>query len=242
MPRILLASLLSLLLLPAPGSAQEADWAYFDSFEGLQRVIARSWNAPVPEIVPPGATPVATPGATPVASPGATPMAAIQPITVSIFVFLFETDTTATMGWGRLDNDLQDLARSDPNAPMDEALPLDGIGDRAKGYSGTLEIPGQAMTFTFATIQDGPFVYSISAMFAAGDAAGATRAIAADLAGARMDRMAERFDPAGGSTGGLWRKLNAVEPGMPEGAAVTDFVIYPPEATPVARHVWHHSA
>jgi hypothetical protein len=98
---------------------------------------------------------------------------------------------------------------------------------------GELTIAGATVEFTFATVQDGPFVYSLSGMFSGVDSAALTRDYAHQLIDAKMDRMAEQFDQEGRSRGGLWSKLNGIQPEMPAGSTAFDFIIYPmPEATP----------
>jgi hypothetical protein len=236
MRRWLTALLLSIQLassLPA-AHAQQGDRDYFASFDGLQRVIARAWAAPVADIEPDsGATPVVTGLAETI--PGATPMPPVSGRieALSVFVFLFDSDEHAATGFERIDADLQKTVLGDPRAPMSEDLPLDGLGDQARGYMGELAMNGITSEFTFATVQDGPFVYSLSGMFSGLDSAALTGEYAQQLIDAKMDRMAEQYDQAGGSRGGLWSKLNGVQPEMAAGSTAIDFVIYPmTEATP----------
>jgi hypothetical protein len=110
---------------------------------------------------------------------------------------------------------------------MEDVLPLDGIGDRANGFTGELAQGASTHTFTFATVLDGPFVYSISGMFTGKNGLALTRDYADALVGAPMDRMNEQFDRHGRSRGGLWSKLNGVQPEMPPGSNVVDFLVYP---------------
>lgn len=238
MRRWLSALLLAILLcssLPA-AHAQQGDMDYFASFDGLERVIARAWAAPmtltITEVTADG-TPVstsqqeATPGATPL------PQAPTGIGALSIFVYLFDSDEHAATGFDRIDADLQKTVLRDPRAPMTEDLPLDGVGDKARGYMGELTTDNITVTYTFATVQDGPFVYSLSGMFSGVDSAGLTRDFARQIVNTEMDRMTEQFDERGRSRGGLWSKLDGVHPDMPEGSSVIDFMIYPmPDATP----------
>ena len=212
--------------------AQEADMAYFASFDGLDRVIARSWMAPM--VFDDAATP--QPAGTPMAStPAATPVTPPQIASFSVFVFLFDSDEHAATGWERLDNDLQKTVAQDSRAPMDQDLPLDDIGSQARGYAGDLTINNITTSHTFATVQDGPFVYSLTGMFSGEDGIAETQTWAEALVAAPMDRMTEQFQPDGTSRGGLWHKLNAVQPEMPENSTVIDFLVYPMEnATPIA--------
>ncbi|HLU35515.1 MAG TPA: hypothetical protein VKZ61_07070 [Thermomicrobiales bacterium] len=212
-----------------PARAQRGDMIHFAEFDGLERVIARSWLAPMAlpedEASPVPASPEATDLATPETGPGG-----IR--SLSVFIYLFRTDQNAADGYQRIDDDLTDTRENDANAPMEDELALDGIGDLANGYSGVMTQGGDTLTFTFATVQDGPFVYSLSGIFEGQGDNGLTGQFAEALVSSRMDRMAEQYDPEGGSRGGLWSKLNAVQPTMPDGSSVTDFEIYPmPEST-----------
>jgi len=219
---------------PPAAHAQRGDQIHFSEFEGLDRIIARSWLAPM-ELPADAASPVpATPEATPFATPDAAPVIR----SLSAFVYLFRADEHAIDGHLRIDADLATTREGDPNAPMDDELPLDGIGERSNGYIGQMDQGGDTLTFTFATVQDGPFVYSLSGIFESQGDGGTTRQVAESMVSTRMDRMAEHHDPEGGSRGGLWSKLNAVQLNMPDGASVTDFLIYPmPEtiSSPMSR-------
>lgn len=236
MSRMLAGFLLAFLLmappLPALTLAQQGDAAYFESFEGLQRIVARSWMAPITVIetsttqdLDEAGTPI--PGTLQEATPSASPVPQSGVGMLSIFVYLFDSDEDAATAWERLDGDLQKTVERDPRAPMMEDLPLEGVGDQARGYMGDLTSDGVTVRHTFATVQEGPFVYSISGMFSGVDGADLTRGYAEALVSARMDRMAEQFHPDGMSRGGIWRKLNAVQPEMPDGSMVTDFEIWP---------------
>ncbi len=227
MRRALRVLLIATLLLPSAmdGAAQVGDAAYFESLDGLQRVVARSWGAPA-------LMPNMAGSATPAETSSATPEAASGPVLLSIFVLLFDTDAHAAAGWERIDSDLQKTRDQDRSAPMADDLPLDGVGDQARGYMGELGDNDRRMTYTFATVQDGPFVYSLTGMFPGDDAASLTRAYAEALVGTPMDRMVEQYSPDGTSRGGIWRKLNAVQPEMPDGTLINDLDIWPiPEGT-----------
>lgn len=234
MPRALRALLIATLLLSSPlhVAAQVGDVAYFESFDGLQRIVARSWMAPMTmttesrswELDEQG-TPI--PGTLQVSTPAATPAPQSGVGMLAIFVYLFDSDDNAADAWDRLDADLQKTVERDPRAPMMEDLPLEETGDQARGYMGDLTTEHVTVRHTFATVQEGPFVYSITGMFSGVDAAGLTRDYAEALVGAPMDRMAEQFSPDGTSRGGIWSKLNGVQPEMPEGSMVGDLEIWP---------------
>lgn len=243
-----LTTLMITLLLAASAPAtygQQGDMAYFDEFDGLQRVIARSWMAPLTYSSASSSQTVeinneGTP--TVVSETFSTPSATPEPQTgiamLNVFTYLFESDDHAASGFDRVDSDLQETISRDPRAPMLDDLPLEGIGDQAIGYTGDLTQDNITFTYTFATVQDGPFVYSLSGMFAGVDSTSLTRNYAEAMVRTPMNRMAEQYDQNGGSRGGLWAKLNAVEvePDMPDGSNITDLLIYPmPNATPNAN-------
>ena len=234
MPRVFRALLMLMLLLPSSThvAAQQGDIAYFESFDGLQRVVARSWMAPVTFLeststqdLDERGTPIA--GTLDESTPSATPASPSGVGMLSIFVYLFDSDEHAAAAWDRLDADLQKTVERDPRAPMMEDLALDGVGDKARGYMGDLTSGGVTVRHTFATVQDGTFVYSVSGMFSGEEGAGLTREYAEALVAARMDRMAEQFHPDGTSQGGIWSKLGGVQPGMPAGSTVVDLEIWP---------------
>jgi hypothetical protein len=225
MRRSLSVLLLALILGTSPLTAhgQQGDMEYFASLDGLQRVIARSWSAPFPGMEPPAN---ATPPASPAASPVASPESDAGIMNISIFIYLFDSDETSAAGYERIDADLARTREVDRNAPMEDSLPLDGVGDQANGFMGELAQGDTTYTFTFGTVLDGPFVYSISGMFAGDTGPNLTRDYLDAMVGAPMDRMAEQFDRNGGSRGGLWSKFNGVQPPMPEGSGVADFLVY----------------
>jgi hypothetical protein len=234
MPRAIRALLIATLLPSSVlAAAQGGDSIYFASFEGLQRVVARSWMAPITTTMEEyrswdlddQGTPI--PGTLHVSTPSATPAPQRGVGMLSVFVFLFDSDGNAATAWERLDDDLQTTVERDPRAPMMESLPLDGVGDQARGSMGELTSGGITVRHTFATVQDGPFVYSIAGMFSGVDGAALTRGYAEALVTARMDRMVEQFQPDGTSRGGIWSKLNGVQPEMPNGSTVTDLEIWP---------------
>ncbi len=239
-----LLPLLLALLVAAPLSlahAQEGDMAYFEEFDGLERIIARSWMAPVTyestqaetitvgdEGTPPTSVRIVEPS--PVATPDREPGVGM----LSIFVYLFDSDENAASGFERIDAALLDQHERDPRAPIVDELQLEGLGDQARGYTGDLTTGDVTATYVFATVQDGPFVYSFTGTLVGLDATGFSVDTAESLIAAPMDRMVEQYDQQGNSRGGLWSKLNAVEPQLPEASTVIDLIVYPMEemATP----------
>lgn len=220
--------------------AQQGDMAYFESFDGLQRIIARNWMAPL-TMIETSETHMLNEEGTPIAGWREEPVSTPEPVTdatvghFTAFVFLFDSDEHAATGFERIDDEMQETARRDLRAPMQDELVLDGIGDQAAGYMGDHAQDDITVTYAFATVQDGPFVYQLFAMTANVDPADVMRDAAETLIRQPMNRMAERFDPDGGSRGGLWSKLDSLHPDVPTGSDVIDLIIYPmPEATPGA--------
>lgn len=239
MRRLLTVMLLTVLVTSRPlAHAQEITVEGFEPMDGLDRAIARIWLAPMTmEIVEGGGmfndqgTPIAEWQERPVATPE--PQAGIAQFTVAIL--LFDSDDTAAAGMERIDAEMQETFRRDPRTPEMEPLPLNGIGDQATGSTGSLAEGDIVVDYTFATVQDGPFVYLISSTTGGIDAVSLVQETAESLVGAPMNRMAEQFDPDGGSRGGHWSKLDGVQPEMPEGSDIFHAILYPmPEATPDA--------
>jgi hypothetical protein len=239
MRRLLTVLLLTALVTSAPlANAQEITVEGFEPMEGLDRAIARIWLAPTTMVSVEGGgmfneegTPIAEWRERPVATPE--PQTGIGQFVVS--VLLFDSDENAATAFQLADEDLQEDFRRNPRTPVMEGLPLDGIGDQAVGYIGEITPENITVTYAFATVQDGPFVYYVVSESAGIDAIGLMQATAEALVDAQMNRMAEQFDPEGGSGGGLWSKLDGVQPEMPEGSDIFDAVLYPvQEATPDA--------
>src|SRR5699024_8185308 len=141
--RAFLTLMMSVAAAPAASPAahaQRGDLIHFAEFEGLDRVIARSWLAPM-EFPVDDASPVP---ATPVATPDTAP--ALR--SLSVFIYVFRTDENAVAGYLRIDEDLASTREGDPNAPMDDELPLDGVGERSIGYTGEMSQGNDTLTFT----------------------------------------------------------------------------------------------
>ena len=241
MRHALTALLLTLLFATPVAHAQEGDMEYFDAFDGLQRIIARNWMAPLTvieseeiQMLNEDGTPIASWRTDPIATPE--PQSGIGQFTV--FVYFFDSDEHASLGFERIDAETQETMRRDPRAPMTDDLPLGDIGDRAVGYMGNLTEDDVDVTYAFATVQDGPFVYQLFSISAGIDADSVMQDTAETLVRQPMNRMAEHYDPEGGSQGGLWSKFDSVDPDMPDGSTINDLIIYPlPEATPGASPV-----
>lgn len=239
MRRLLTVLLLTALVTAAPmAHAQDVTVTGFDPPEGLERAVARWWMAPMTIVESTGGgiinnqgTPIAEWRERPVATPE--PQSGIGQFIVS--VFLFDSDEKAAAAFEVFEAESEESLRRDPRSPEMDELPLDDIGDKATGSVGEItegEIP---VTYSLALVHDGPFVYQIFGMTGGIDAVALVQESAEALVSAPMNRMAEQYDPDGGSRGGLWSKLDGVQPDMPEGSTINDVVIYPVSfATPDA--------
>lgn len=241
MRRLLAVLLLTALVTSAPlAHAQEVTVTGFDPPEGIERAIGRWWMAPMTTVQTSGGailnedgTPVAEWRERPVATPTLDTPSGIGMFVVS--VLLFDKDENAAAAFDLFDEDLQEDFRRNPRTPVMQDLPLDGIGDQAIGYIGEVTQDDITLTYAFATVQDGPFVYHLISESAGIDAVGLMQESAEAMVTAPMNRMAEQYDRDGGSRGGIWSKFDGVQPGMPEGSDIFDLIIYPePLATPDA--------
>lgn len=239
MRRLLTALLLTLLVTSAPlAHAQDVTVTGFEPPEGLDRAAARIWMAPITMVSVEGGgmfnedgTPIAEWRERPVATPE--PQSGIGQFMAAIF--LFDGDENAAAGFHLIDAETREDLRRDPRSPEMKDLPLDGIGDQATGFIGQLTEENITVDYSFAIVQDGPFVYQIFGMTGGIDAVSLVEDTAETLVGAPMNRMAEQYDPDGGSRGGIWSKFDGVQPDMPEGSDIFDLIIYPePLATPDA--------
>jgi hypothetical protein len=241
--RLLTVLLLTVLVTSTPlaqAQAQDVTVTDFDPPEGIERAIGRWWMAPMTTVQTSGGailnedgTPVAEWRERPVATPTLDTPSGIGMFVVS--VLLFDKDENAAAAFDLFDEDQQEDFRRNPRMPAMEDLPLNGIGDQAVGYIGEITQENITITYAFTSVQDGPFLYYVVSESAGIDPVGLMQETAEALVDAPMNRMAEQFDPDGGSRGGLWSKLDGVQPEMPEGSTINDVVIYPePEATPDA--------
>jgi hypothetical protein len=199
--------------------AQEADAAYFKSIEGLESIVLRSWMAPMLGVASTQdeGTPTTEVG---LGSPSGTAL-------LSIFVYQFDSPENAAEGWQMLDADLQKIMRQDANAPMTEDIPLDGMGEQAKGYLGEITSGDVPLITTFATVQDGEYVYSLMGQFIDVNGAEETREIVRALIDAPAGTAEESYNLGGTSSGGLWEKLSGVGPVLLDNSVITDLIIYP---------------
>lgn len=214
--------------------AQEADAAYFESIEGLERIILRAWMAPMLGVASThdGGTSTSEGGS---GSPSGTAL-------LSIFVYEFDSPENAAEGWQMLDGDLQKTMRQDAHAPMTDDLLLDDLGDQAKGYLGEIASGDVMLITTFATVLDGENVYSLMGQFVDLNGAEETREIVRSLIDAPAGTAEESYNMRGASSGGLWDKFSGVRPLLPENSVVTDLAIYPTTKSPSAASQSEESA
>lgn len=235
MRRWLTSLLLPLFILSgAPvAHAQEAEAEYFASIDGLERVVARSFMAPMTDDA------VSTGSTTGEAgTPAATAQSDSHPsgtVLLSIFVYEFDSPDNAAMSFEAFDADLQGISERDLRAPMTADLPLEDIGDQAKGYIGEFNIEGTTLITTFATVQDGNYVYSLMGQFVNMDGQEQTQVVVQALTDAEAGSGDGTYREDGTSTGGLWDTFMLLDPDLAEGSTTTDLQIYPlypqPEGT-----------
>lgn len=227
-------------LMPASATAQ-ADFEPTD-LDGLQRAVARYWMAPltvtesvvVSEINEQG-TPTGEYGAewVPAGTPDPTSLSGTA--LLAVIVAEFDTARHAADAVDRFDDSYRELFRRDPRTPEMTELSLDGIGDRALAYSGSVTEEGVTLDSVFATAQDGHFVYSLTAQFVGLDVQDQVASIMQALIAAEAAPGDGGFRQDGSSTGGLWEKFALVEPVLVEGSIVTDVGIHPPSEIPPVR-------
>lgn len=205
MPRALSSFLALLLLLVTPATGS-AGMGPLYTFNGLQRIVAREWIAPF----------ASTDGSSP------------EPVTeaallLSVVVYEFDAFDKAAQGWRQVHDGLPRTGG--------ESIPLESMGDQVQGFMGTVQLPGQTLTFAYATVQDGPFVYSITGELVGLDATQETRDIVEMLLATEPGAGEERYDPRGASSGGLWDILGAVSPTVAPATTVADLILFPLPAT-----------
>lgn len=235
---ILTAAIVLLLAIPASVAAQTGDASWLENQPGLQTAIGRTWMAPIVTIEENTLTEFNEEG-TPVSEtswreePSSTPEvtedAKFQ--TMSTLVFEFDSDENAADALEAFNEDQLAQLRRDPRAPATETFDLD-LGDKSYGHEGTYEalrMDGETdeLVVVYALVQDANFVYQIFGIFLPGDHVEITTGIMEDLIAADTGDDDAVFNPNGGSIGGLWEKLNAIEISGTEGYEVYDLEIYP---------------
>lgn len=237
--RIITTLLVCLLALPTAARAQSGDASWLDSLDGLDLAIGRSWMAPV-TFVSESVTTDFNEDGTPVSevvtrsTPESTPVTTAEMQTVMLSALVYEFDSTehAIEGVELLHATQIDQLERDSRSPEMTGFDTSGLGDSAFGLEGVYSAETMPGTFTDFSIvmlfvQDENMVYQVFGQFLSGTYTDIATGVVRDMLAAEPGEGEPVYDMNGGSTGGLWEKLNAVELPMPEGSTVFDLEMYP---------------
>jgi hypothetical protein len=237
--RFITTLLICLLALPTGATAQSGDASWLESLDGLDLAIGRSWMAPL-EFETESATTDFNEEGTPVSqvvtrsTPESTPVRTeeIRTLTLSALIYQFDSLEHASDGMQQMHAAQMDQWERDPRSPDMEAFDTGGLGDDAVGAEGIYTSDGMPGTVSELAIvmlfvQDDTTVYQVFGQFLPGDHTEIATDVVRDMLAAEASDEEPVFDMDGGSTGGLWEKLNAVNLAMPEGSTVFDLEIYP---------------
>ena len=227
------------LLMPAQAGAQSGDASWLDSIEGLDLAIGRSWMAPVvfeTESVTTDFNDQGTPIAqvTTLSTPESTPVItdAMQTFTLSALIYQFDSPEHAAEGLEVLNAEQLEQLERDPRSPATNEFDPGDLGDAAYAYEGIYDNDAtlggwSEFAVVILWVQDGDTVYQVFGQFLPGDHADIATKVVSDMLTADAGAAEPVFDMNGGSRGGLWEKLNAVDLAMPAGSTVYDLEIYP---------------
>lgn len=239
--RRIISTLLAILLIaPSITHAQTGDASSLDDLAGLETAIARSWMEPVVFVEEWTESELNEQG-TPVweisgrSEPVSTPIVTdeMQTSMLSALIFAFDTPENAAAALDAFSAEQMEIVQRDPRAPATNAFTPENLGDAAIGYEGVYESPGMdgdtiEMAIVYLFVQDGSLIYQIFGQFMPGNHVEIATGVAGQMVAADASEDPAVYDMNGGSTGGLWEKLNAIELAMPEGSTITDLEIYPP--------------
>lgn len=213
-PLITLVALLSLVI-PHTSIAQSGDATWLNGLNGLQSAIGRSWMAPM-EMQLSG-------------SDSATPTSPEHPtLMLSALVFAFDSPDHAEEGLRLLNAEQMQQLERDPRSPATNEFSVDDLGDLNFGHEGTFggQNSGE-IGIVYLMVQDGNLVYQVFGQFRPGDHRQITVDVAQSMTETEAGSSDEVYDAGGGSTGGFWEKLNAIDLDMTDGSAVSDLEIFP---------------
>lgn len=156
---------------------------------------------------------------------------------VAVLVAEFERDDQAAAALGTIQEEALASVAGDADIPMEEVVAPE-LGDDVRARVGSVEEEGVRYEVALLVIQDGPYIYLVSAVGVGrgtGSGEAGTLELTTALAGAIVAADAGTgdgtFDDAGGSTGGLWDKLPAAGAPVLQGlTSDTDYVVYPEPA------------
>lgn len=171
-------------------------------------------------------TPTASPGATPQGTPGTLPglqYAAsrqyapdpTKPISASdegLFlltarIFVFDTEAHANAGWDATVNSTTIESQLPPSSEkvQYEEIEIESLGDRAWGVTIAAETPqGDTGYFRLVYVQDGAYLYTLSAIAGSAEPTLITDAFAKAMVDAEPGDGDVEFSPDGTSRGGVW--------------------------------------
>jgi hypothetical protein len=151
---------------------------------------------------------------------------------VAVLVAEFERDDQAAAALETIQDEALASVAGDDSIPMDESDAPE-LGDQARAHFGSAEEEGVQYELALVIVQDGPYVYLVSAVGAGGGDSGAgtmemATALAEAMAASDAGDGDGTFDDAGGSTGGLWDKLPAAgDPVLNGLIGESDYLVYP---------------
>ncbi len=227
------------LIMPVQARAQSGDASWLDSIEGLELAIGRSWMAPVvfvSESVTTDFNEEGTPVShvTTLSTPDSAPVLTDQMHTLSLSALIYQFDSVehAAEGLELLNGEQLEQLRRDPRSPATNEFDPGDVGDAAYAYEGLYEPEGMTGPWSeFAVVillvQDDDMVYQFFGQFLPGMHTEIASGVANDMVEAESGSDEPVYDVNGGSRGGLWEKLNAVNLAMPVGSTIYDLEIYP---------------
>ncbi len=237
--RFITTLLACLLVLPTSTAAQSGDASWLESLDGLDLAIGRSWMAPL-EFETESVTTDFNEEGTPVSqvvtrtTPESTPERSgeMHTLTLSALIYQFDSPAHAADGMEQMHAAQVDQWDRDPRSPQMDDFDTGDLGDAAIGLQGiyTSEgMPGEEteLAIVMLFVQDDTMVYQVFGQFIPGNHTDITTGVVRDMLAADVGTDDPMYDMNGGSTGGVWEKLNAVNLVMPPGSDVFDLEIYP---------------
>lgn len=174
-------------------------------------------------------TPMASPGATPQGTPGTLPgleyVASRQyapdptkPIDpedeglyiLTVRIYAFDTEAHADNGWDSTVNStaIESQLPAESDKVQYEEIEIEGLGDRAWATTIAAETPqGDTGYFRLVYVQDGGYLYTLSAIAGSVEPTLITDAFAATMVADEPGTGKVQFNPDGTSSGGVWDLL-----------------------------------
>ncbi len=208
----------ALLAAVSPAAAQG-----FADLPGLERAVVRAWLAPESADTS-AASPV--PGQDLVGTPAPTldPATVSGTLFLSIGVFEFDSDDTAIGGFDSLASYVAQVSDGDPQFAGGSRTEL-GIGDQSLAATSTQAKDDIPFSFLVAVVRQGDLVFLLQGTLVRLDATTETSRLVTSLLAGVPGEESGTYDPAGGSTGGLWNVFANVEPAIVPGTEVLDATV-----------------